>query len=237
MGVQSIIVIEDNVRYYSSFLPIIYSELMRHSQSVLSESINRSHRVMRMRARPKILLCHDYETAWEYFEEYHENVLGVISDIEFAREGEPDPMAGVQFARNVRAVHPDIPILLQSSARGMKEAADDLSVSFVEKGSVLLLHEVRRFMIDHLGFGDFVFKSQDGEEVARAKDLRSLEKCLAEIPEESLRWHAERNHFSSWLKARKEFWLAHQLRPPARHLAPHQGVQRPGVIQPPSTSS
>ncbi|MGE5813331.1 MAG: histidine kinase, partial [Acidobacteriota bacterium] len=31
MGVQAIIVIEDSVRYYSSFLPAIYTELIRHS--------------------------------------------------------------------------------------------------------------------------------------------------------------------------------------------------------------
>ncbi|MEN8149106.1 MAG: PEP/pyruvate-binding domain-containing protein [Planctomycetota bacterium] len=231
VGVQSIIVIEDSVRFYSSYLPIIYSELMRHSQDVLSESINRPHRIMRMRARPKILLCHDYETAWEYFEEYHENVLGVISDIEFPREGEPDPQAGIQFARNVRAVHPDIPILLQSSAPEMKKKADELNVSFLEKGSVLLLHDLRRFMIDHLGFGDFVFKGADGKEVARAKDLASLEECLAAIPEDSLLWHAQRNHFSSWLKARTEFWLAHQLRP--RRVTDYESAEhlRQDIIQ------
>lgn len=213
VGVQSIIVIEDNVRFYSSFLPLIYTELMIHSQHVLSESVNLSHRILRMRARSKILLCDTYEEAWQYFEAYHENVLGVISDIEFPRGGHKDPTAGAEFARNVRELHPDVPILLQSSDPKNRRLADSLGVQFLHKNSPLLLHQVRQFMVDHLSFGDFIFRMPDGTEVARATDLRSLENCLHMVPDDSLRYHSERNHFSSWLKARTEFWLAHQLRP------------------------
>ncbi|MHC4861103.1 MAG: PEP/pyruvate-binding domain-containing protein, partial [Planctomycetota bacterium] len=213
IGVQSIIVIEDNVRYYSSFLPNIYTEVMRHSQRVLSESLNQSHRILRMRARPKILLCSTYEEAWHFFTSYHENILGVISDIEFSRRGRSDPQAGVVFARNVRDTHPDIPILLQSSDVKNREHADELGVSFLHKDSPLLLQELREFLVEHMGFGDFVFRLPEGGELKRAKDLRSLEDVLGEIPDESLLFHAERNHFSRWLKARTEFWLAHSLRP------------------------
>ena len=213
VGVQSIIVIEDNVRFYSAFLPLLYTELMRHSQNVLSESLNLSHRILRMRARPKILLCETFEEAWDYFEKYHDNVLGVISDIRFPRDGTPDDRAGVEFARSVRAVHPDIPILLQSSDVENSRFAEALGVSFVQKGSPLMLNELRQFLVDHLSFGDFVFRTEEGVEVGRAHDLKSLEKRLAEIPDESLLFHAKRNHFSNWLKARTEFWLAHQLRP------------------------
>ena len=213
VGVQSIIVIEDNVRYYSSFLPLIYGELMRHSQDVLSESVNLSHKILRMRARPKILVCETYEEAWSYYERLHENVLGVISDIRFPRGGREDPKAGIEFARNVRALHPDIPILLQSSEPANEKLAESLDVSFVLKDSPLMLKEVRQFMREHLSFGDFVFKDDDGVEVARASDLRSLEHALEVIPDDSLLFHSERNHFSNWLKARTEFWLAHELRP------------------------
>jgi CheY-like chemotaxis protein len=213
VGVQSIIVIEDNVRFYSSFLPLIYTELMHHSQSVLSESVNLSHRILRMRARSKILLCETYEEAWSYFERYHENILGVISDIEFPREGRKDPTAGVEFARTVRRQHPDIPILLQSSNPANRQLADSIDVQFLHKNSPLLLHQLRQFMVDHLSFGDFIFKMPEGAEVARATDLRSLENCLHLVPDECLLFHSRHNHFSNWLKARTEFWLAYQLRP------------------------
>jgi CheY-like chemotaxis protein len=213
VGVQSIILIEDSVRFYSSYLPIIYTELMRQSQEVLSDSFNLAHKVLRMRARPKILLCETYEEAWSYFETYHQNILGVISDIQFPHNGASDPLAGVDFARRVREAHPDIPILLQSHDARNAQHAKALEVSFLQKGSPVLLQKVRRFMVENFSFGEFVFRLPDETEVARAKGLRDLEECLRTIPDESLLFHSRRNHFSNWLKARTEFWLAHQLRP------------------------
>ena len=115
VGVQSIILIEDSVRFYSSYLPLIYTEVLKQSQSLISEGINLSHKFLRMRARPKILLCSNYNEAWEYFEKYREFILGVISDIDFTRNGEQDSTAGIMFCKNVKQIQPDIPILLQST--------------------------------------------------------------------------------------------------------------------------
>jgi CheY-like chemotaxis protein len=213
VGVQSVILIEDNIHFYSSFLPLIYTELFRHSQSLISEGINISDRMLRMRARPKILLCSTYEEAWEYYQNYEDCVLGVISDIEFPRNGKQDPKAGIRFARKVRGSHADIPVLLQSDHPDFEHVAKSLDCSFLLKTSPTLLDGLRQYMVEILSFGDFVFRMPDGEEVSRAHDLRSLEKKIRHIPEESLRYHAERNHFSNWLKARTEFWLAHELRP------------------------
>jgi CheY-like chemotaxis protein len=213
VGVQSIILIEDNIRFYSSYLPLIYRELMRHTQNVISEGVNPAHQLMRMRARSKILLCDHYEEAWDHFQRYHENILGVISDIQFPRNGESDPRAGFEFARNVKLSHPDIPILLQSRGIKNKAMADELGVAFLLKNSPLLLQELGKFMENNFGFGDFVFRMPDGREVSRARDLKALEKMLHEVPDESIRYHGERNHFSNWLKARTEFLLAHKLRP------------------------
>jgi CheY-like chemotaxis protein len=213
VGVQSIILIEDNVRFYSSFLPSLYTELLKQSQRLISEGINLSHKFLRMRARPKILLCSAYEEAWEYFTKFEEYILGIISDIDFMRNGKQDPRAGIYFARNVIKKHGDIAILLQSINPKMKKEADDLGVAFALKDSPTLLQEVRKVTVENFGFGDFIFRSENGVEVDRAFDLRSLEKQLAVVPEESIKYHAERNHFSNWLKARTEFWLAHKLRP------------------------
>jgi len=214
IGVQSIILVEDNVAFYSSYLPMIYREVLKHHQSLFSEGMNMAHKLLRMRARPKILLCSTYEQAMAYFQEYQDCVLGVISDIEFPCQGVKDPEAGVRLAREIRSSHFDVPILLQSDSEKLKATADELGVSFVVKTSPRLLREVRDFMVKYFSFGDFVFcVPPDGKEVGRASDLRSLEKMLAVVPEESLKFHSERNHFSRWLKARTEFWLAHKLRP------------------------
>jgi len=213
VGVQSIILIEDNVKFYSSYLPIIYTELMQHSQRVIAEGVNLRHKLLRMRARPKILLSETYEEAWSYFETYHETVLGVISDISFPREGRSDPLAGVKFAEEVKRSHPDIPILLQSNDPEMISKARDVGASFLLKNSPRLLHELQRFMKKYFSFGDFVFCLPDGTAIDRARDLYQLEQKIHDVPDESLLYHAERNHFSNWLKARTEFYLAHKLRP------------------------
>lgn len=212
-GVQSIIVIEDNPKYYSSFLPLIYTEIIKQSQHLIQEGLNFKHKVLKMRARPKILLCSNYEEAWELYHKYKDLVLGFILDFEFQRNGVSDPSAGVEFTKDVKSRNPDIPILLQSSFPEDEKVANELGVSFLSKGSSTLLHELRQFINDYLGFGDFIFKTPDGSEVGRAHNLRTLEELLRTVPESSIKYHAERNHFSNWLKARKEFWLAHRLRP------------------------
>ncbi len=213
VGVQCIILIEDNVRFYSSFLPILYTEILKQSQRLISEGINLTHKYLRMRARPKILLCTTYEEAWDYFEKYEEFVLGIISDIDFMHNGVQDPQAGIEFARNVRMRRRDIPILLQSNDPKNEEKVKGLHASFVLKDSPTLLQQVSQFTNQHFGFGDFIFRLENGQEVGRAHDLVSLEKMLKSVPAESIRFHASQNHFSNWLKARTEFWLAHKLRP------------------------
>ena len=213
VGVQSVILVEDNVKYYSAFLPLIYTEIFKQSQRLISEGINLTHKFLRMRARPKILLCTTYDEAWEYFEKYQAFILGIITDINFKHKGVKDPEAGIKFAKAVKNVHKDIPILLQSSNSDFAPRAYEVGASFLQKGSPRLLHELRNFMLNNFGFGDFVFLTPDGIEVGRANNLKSLEENLLTIPDESIIFHAEGNHFSKWLKARTEFWLANKIRP------------------------
>lgn len=212
-GVQVIIVVEDNIRYYSSLLPLIYTEMLKQSQRLISEGINLSHKFLRMRARPKILLCSTYEQAWAYYEKYEEFILGIISDVDFPKNGSPNARAGLELAAEIKNAHSDIPILLQSNLPENEDEARRIGVSFILKESPTLLNDLRQFMVQYFSFGDFVFRTQEGVEVGRAADLKSLAEQLKIVPDDSIRYHAERNHFSNWLKARTEFWLAHQLRP------------------------
>jgi hypothetical protein len=213
IGVQSIIVVEDNIKFYSSYLPIIFSEVFQQSQRLVREGINLTHKFLRMRARPKILLCTTYEEAWDYYEKYQEYVLGLILDINFKHNGVKDPQAGIKFATAVKSHHDDIPILLQSSDASFREKAYQIGASFMHKNSPRLLQELREFMLQNFGFGDFVFVNNSGQEVYRAVNMSQLEEALVHIPDESLVYHASRNHFSKWLKARTEFYLSLKLRP------------------------
>ncbi|HMK37985.1 MAG TPA: response regulator, partial [Bacteroidota bacterium] len=143
VGLQSIILIEDNVSFYSSYLPIIYTEIHLQSQRLITEGLNLSHRFLRMRARPKILLCTSYEEALAYFEQYQDFILGIISDVNFKHNGVKDPEGGFTFASMVRNRHEDIPILLQSSNADFAEKAREIGVAFLQKGSPRLLHDLR----------------------------------------------------------------------------------------------
>src|SRR5579862_896287 len=213
IGVPVILVVEDNIRYYSSFLPAIYTELITQSKRVIREGLNVAHKLMRMRARPKILLSSTYEDAVREAMNYRDYLLGVVSDVEFPMGGELSTEAGFELAHLVREEVPDVPIVLQSSRTEFRSRAQTEGFSFLRKRSPTLLKDLRRFLMDQAGFGDFIFRLPDATEVARAGDLHELETRLAEVPAESIAYHSERNHFSRWLRARTEFALAQKLRP------------------------
>jgi len=213
VGVQVIILVEDSVRFYSSYLPLVYTEVVKQAQRLTTEGINLSHRFLKMRARPKILLCSNYEDAWSYYKKYENYVLGVISDVDFKKGGKQNKRAGLLFAKRVKNIRPDLPVLLQSNVKGNEKYALELGASFIYKSSSTLLDDLRKFMNEQFSFGDFVFRMPDGEEVARASNLSQLADRLEDVPEESIAYHSSRNHFSSWLKSRTDFWLAYKLRP------------------------
>src|SRR5580693_10580697 len=213
MGVPVLLVVEDNIRYYSSFLPVIYTELIKQSRRVIQEGINVAHKLVRMQARPKILLASNFEDAAQLVQQYREYIFGLVSDVEFPWDGKLSPEAGFELARMVRALTPDVPVVLQTRRTEFRPRAHAEGYSFLRKRSPTLLKDLRRILTDSFGFGDFVFRMPDQHEVGRATDLNELEEQLQTIPADSLMYHAQRNHFSHWLMARTEFALAAKLRP------------------------
>jgi CheY-like chemotaxis protein len=213
MGVPVLLVVEDNIRYYSSFLPVIYTELIKQSRRVIQEGINVAHKLVRMQARPKILLSSNFEEAAELVERYRDYLFGLVSDVEFPWEGKLSPEAGFELARRMKSLVPDVPVVLQTSRTEFRPRAQAAGYSFLRKRSPTLLKDLRRILTEQFGFGDFVFRLPDLKEVGRAKDLNELEEQLQTVPAESLTYHAQSNHFSHWLMARTEFALAAKLRP------------------------
>jgi len=213
MGVPVLLVVEDNIRYYSSFLPVIYTELIKQSRRVIQEGINVAHKLVRMQARPKILLASNFEDAAELVQKYRDYIFGIVSDVEFPWNGKLSPEAGFELAKMVKSLTPDVPVVLQTSRTEFRPRAHAEGYSFLRKRSPTLLKDLRRILTDQFGFGDFVFRMPDQREVGRATDLNELEEQLQTIPADSLMYHAQRNHFSHWLMARTEFALAAKLRP------------------------
>ncbi|MDH5588475.1 MAG: histidine kinase [Gemmatimonadota bacterium] len=223
IGVPVFLVVEDNVRFYSSFLPVIYTEMLHLSQVVQAEAGNRLQRIMRARARPKILLATTYERAMSDFTAYRKDIMGVFSDMEFPRDGISSPRAGQDLVEAVRELEPEVPIALQSSNPDNSSVADSLEAGFLLKDSRDFLGQLRRYLVEHLFFGDFVFRGTDGEEVDRAPDLKTLVEKLHTVPAETVAFHSLRHDFSRWLRARGEFRLAGQLRP--RRLEDYTSVE------------
>ena len=213
MGVPVLLVVEDNIRYYSSFLPVMYTELIKQSRRVIQEGVNVAHKLVRMQARPRILLSTNFEDAASLVQEYRDYLFGVVSDVEFPMEGKLSTEAGFELARMVKSLVPDVPVVLQTGRTEFRPRAHAAGYSFLRKRSPTLLKDLRRILTEQFGFGDFVFRLPDTSEVGRAKDLNELEEQLQKVSAESIVFHAQSNHFSHWLMARTEFALAAKLRP------------------------
>jgi hypothetical protein len=210
--VRVIILVEDSPLYRSYFLPLMYKEVVHQTQAVLAESLNEEHRLLKMRARPKVLVAATFEEARQLFDRYRPFIFGIVSDTRFPRNGRLCADAGFQFLRQVKEDIPDLPMLLLSSESENREKAGQIPALFIDKNAANLFAEVHDFFLDHLGFGDFVFRNRDGTEAARAADLRQLEAILPHLPDEPLCYHASRNRFSNWIMARSEIALASRLR-------------------------
>jgi CheY-like chemotaxis protein len=227
-NVQVIIMLEDSIRDYSMFLPVIYSEIVQQTQRSISEDLNEMQRLLRRRARPKILLAKNYEEGVELYKKYRNNLLGIISDVKFPRNGKLDHEAGHHFIQFVKKDNPHVPTMLQSTDEKNRKRAEKMGVFFIYKNSPTIMEDFEHFLLKHLGFGDFEFllptkvhrkgekdkvNHEKTKEIAKASNLEEFEKTLQKIPLESIRFHANRNDFSNWLMARCEFKLAMKLRP------------------------
>lgn len=216
VGVQSIIVVEDSVRYYSTMLPMLYKTVMRQARSFMQEALNEHKRVLRMRGRPKILLAKSYDEAIELYQRYKPNVLGLISDVSFKvnQRRDQESKLGLKLCEEIRKDDPNLPFLLQSSNEDNSVYAQQMKAGFLHKYSQTYNLDLRDYVIDNFGFGDFVFYDpKTSKEICRAEDLSSLQKLLINVPDDSLRYHSERDHLSKWLNARALFVIGQLFKP------------------------
>lgn len=209
--VRVLLLVEDSPLHRSILLPMLYEELVQQTISVLDEGLNEQHRLLKMRARPKILTAASYEEAFSLFTRYRPYIFSVMSDGRFPKNGEESASAGYELLSRIRAQVPDLPLLMLSSEAENRDAAHSIPAVFIEKTPRTMADELHNFFIRHLGFGDFIFRSPDGAEKGRASTLYEFEQGLGTIPEESLLYHARCNHFSNWVMARAEVSLAARL--------------------------
>lgn len=213
VGVQIIMLVEDSIRFYSSALPHLYKFVLEQSQEFAKEALNPHQQTLRMRGRPKIKLARTYEEAVRIFEQYQNNILGIISDMSFMHTGVKDPYAGYKFGQYVRKTGKIIPFILESSESANEVYAHELSASFIDKNSKSYPQDLRKKIMQRFGFGDFVILNpKTKEEIMRIKDLKDLQKKVFQIPDDSLVYHLSRNHFSRFFYSRAMFPPAEVLK-------------------------
>ena len=213
VGVQIILLVEDSIRFYSSALPHLYKFVLEQSQMFAKEALNGHQQTLRMRGRPKIKLARTYEEAVRIFNQYRDNMLGIVSDMSFMHDGVKDPYAGYKFGQYVRKTGLIIPFVLESSESSNKVYAKELGASFIDKNSKSYPQDLRKKIMQRFGFGDFVILNpQTKEEIMRIKDLKDLQKKVYQIPDDSLVYHLSRNHFSRFFYSRAMFPPAEVLK-------------------------
>ena len=213
VGVQIILLVEDSIRFYSSALPHLYKFVLEQSQMFAKEALNDHQRTLRMRGRPKIKLARNYEEAVRIFDQYRDNMLGIISDMSFMHNGVKDPYAGYKFGQYVRKTGLIIPFVLESSEASNHVYAKELNASCIDQNSKSYPQDLKKKIMQRFGFGDFVILNpHTKEEIMRIKDLKDLQKKVFQIPDDSLVYHLSRNHFSRFFYSRAMFPPAEVLK-------------------------
>ena len=213
VGVQSILLVEDSVRFYSSALPHLYRIVLEQSREFSKEALNEHLKTLRMRGRPKIMLARSFEEATQVLDCYGDNLLGIVSDMSFMRNGEKDALAGYALAKMAKERDAHLPFILESSEAGNADYAKRLGVPFIHKNSKTYPQDLRQIIMDQFGFGDFIIRDpQTGKEILRITNLKDLQQNLYNIPDEALRNHLSHNHFSRFFYSRAMFPPAELLK-------------------------
>jgi CheY-like chemotaxis protein len=209
VGVQVILFVEDSIHFYSSILPHLYKCVFKQSLSFMTEALNEHEQMLRMRGRPKILFARSYEEAMGLYLKYQDNMLGIVTDVSFMRNGERDKEAGLHLCREVRSLNNYIPLIIQSSDNSNKEAAEQINASFLSKNSKTLLQDLKNMVNNKFGFTDFEFINPFTKEVeAKIRNLRGLQDVIFSISDECLTYHVKRYDISRWVYSRAMFPLA-----------------------------
>ncbi len=212
-GVHMIMLVEDNIRFYSSFLPNLYKFVLQQSLEFATEALNATLETLRMRGRPKIVLARTYEEAWQLYSRFSQNTLGVISDCRFPREGRMDPLAGERLLKAIRERDPFIPLVMESSESEASTIAADCGASFIDKASKKIDVDLRNILRDSFGFGDFVFRDPfTRREQCRIRNLKDLQDNIFTVPRESLLYHLTHNNVSRWLASRALYGISEFLK-------------------------
>ncbi|MDO9390749.1 MAG: PEP/pyruvate-binding domain-containing protein [bacterium] len=211
LGLPNLLIVEDSISFYSSYLNVLFDELWDQTDRLLNEDLGFSQKALRQRGRPRVHLAQNYEQAVEIYQKFKANLLGVFTDVRYPKNGKLDPQAGIEFAKMIRRDLPHLPLVIQSSEPETEQIASGLKAEFLLKGSPSLTDEFRHLLVEHMGFGDLVLKNADNSEAARIPNLESFISVIDSLPQDLLHRNLMRGDLKRWLLVRTEFGLAEQV--------------------------
>lgn len=224
-GVKCILFVEDSIRFMSSILPHLYKYLLTQSLNFATEALNSQAEMLRMRGRPKVVVARNYEEAWQLYERYKTNMLGVITDCRYPRNGEVDPVAGIELLRSIRQQDEYLPMILETAEPDIESNIP--GVRIIDKNSKKMNIDMRNILAEHFGFGDFLFRDPVTKQVIqRVRNLKELQNVIFKIPHDSMEYHVSHNHISRWLAARAIFPVSEFLKEITWHKYPNVDVHR-----------
>ncbi|MBS3778553.1 MAG: hypothetical protein KGY50_04605, partial [Candidatus Thermoplasmatota archaeon] len=203
---KCILIVEDSVQHYSSYLEIMHDELCNFLDQVITKNLNCEQKNLRFKRRPFIIHMEDYDKAISFFEEYKNNLLFIITDNYLEKNGERKQI-GFDLAKKAENEKPDLPVLVQSSDHFKKEIKSD-KIKFISKSSNTLMNSLRKFIRKNIGTTNVVFRDKKGRKVQTVKTISGLKSALNSVDEKSILKCAINNDFSRWFESLGEFEVA-----------------------------
>ena len=201
-----ILIVEDSIQHYSSYLSIIYEEICNHLKEILNPNLNCEQKNLRFKRRPFVIHSDNFEKSSDIYEKYKDDIIFIISDNNLERNGEIKQF-GPYIANKIYKDNKHIPLLIQSSEEIDDKKIQNKNINIISKTSPKLNLELRKFIKKNLGPNHIILEKKDKEKI-NIKTIDKLKNVIDDVDKNSLLICAKNNDFSGWFKAIGEIELS-----------------------------
>ena len=208
---RCVMLIEDSIQYYSTYLLLLYDEIWSFLDVILQDALSEDQRQQRLKRKPIILHAKSFDEGKTLYQTYKENLIGIITDNQLDQGTQKVTQAGLQFAQVVHREKPEIPILIQSSEPLNNDQPLQEPVRFVSKKAPALALIIKDFINECLGPREIHLKDEKGTDI-RIKNFKEFEDAMLSLDDTRFVYAIRHHLFSSWVYARGERELAEKIR-------------------------
>lgn len=210
-NVPIILVVETFIPYYSQFLPLLYEQVMLLNYSVIRSEHQEINKSLYQNARPRILLVHDYAEAKAIYNAHPLSVIGIISNVNYNYRGRSHRDGGIELLQSIRKDNNNLPFLLQSFNPLYKDIVSSNEGDFLYKDIPGLSGQLLQWLKTEVQLSKFTFRLPDRTEIAEAYSIIGFHHAIKKVPDSSLIYHWQNNHFRHWLSSHVEISLCKML--------------------------